>query len=201
MRRLLIPAMLALLSRGEAPVSNSDAAMVNAAMLSFFTPSGWNHGWSEGDLVVISESWATNSSSDFADMVSDVWGRASSPRDKRIYAELDEIPSGGAKSAQIPLTRLDLDSRILRLANIYPPEGYAGMGWSPGERVKGTFGERRTVRIKGALVPPVYSPDGRYAALRMTHVPWSIHACDITFFFQKQGTAWTLLLILPIYYL
>ncbi|RYG33781.1 hypothetical protein EON81_17270 [bacterium] len=199
-QRWLLPALLGISASSPAQNRDADVNVVNAAMLSFFTWSAWNDSWRHGERIVLSGEWNYTSRADFGDMVSQA-NRDLSALDQGIYNRLKKVRGGGTDRKPRELFSLQLDPRVLVGAKTYTAKGRLDMGWSPGEvQVKGKDGKEKIVRTMGSLSPPSYSADGRYAALRMTNVPWSIHSCDLAFFLQKQGQKWIVVLVSPTYY-
>ncbi len=171
-----------------------DAAVINAAMLAFFDNSVWDpYPWMDGDFLLLRLELDSETRPDFEPSLDDAIKSYEGYGDKvEILAKLrnmkDSIRREGPgfdPGSVKALEDMELDERIV-LGEI---EGNLLTFGSEIES-NGFVRKHGTMRADGRLYPPAYSHDGRYACVKMTWVPWSIHSADLFFLLERTKDGW-----------
>lgn len=188
------------------PLEFDDAAVINAAMLSFFQPAEGAleslGTWYEGDTIVVRPAWSSPERPDFEGEIrgSLVWydaftdGKPKAEALRKIQASIKKPAQPLRIGAVQPLDKLKLDDRIV-LSNVK-------LDWLhmlSDLKVKNAAGKVGTVRAMGSLGAVGYSSDGQYACVKLSNVPWSRHDAMLRFFLVRVYEAWAVVHVWDIY--
>lgn len=194
-------------------VVNDDRDVIQAAMLSFFTPEEWHSAdWTPKNHVIIRTQLRSKVRPQFGenldaiikykesevDYLKTEMGKANPNTDwdkakmkqylANITADLEKLKAiqalTGAGAEYTPPPITPLKSMDWDKRIIVTDE--RNLRFPRGEKNDSKL-ERYTVYA--SLERPCYSPNGRYAIVSMS-LPWSIHSADVSFVFERKETGW-----------
>ncbi|RYG84532.1 hypothetical protein EON77_06495, partial [bacterium] len=191
-----IPLALSLVLLGAqgsvAKAKNDDAAVIDAAILQFFTPEfeqEWqSQDWREGETALVHGQLTTKTRSSAKELLVS-WIDASRPGESNpeygarvkeqlapMRSLLEEIGSQEMTfrpPAIVPLATLDFGPRIA----VGEPKLSFRRNWYQTPLPDGKPGRPRVIVW---ITPPAYSGDGNVAILK-AHTLWSMHSADLVF--------------------
>lgn len=183
-----------------------DAAVINAALLSFFQPAEGAleslGTWDTGDYVVVSPAWDSPERPDFEGEIrgSLVWydaytdGKPKAEALRKILTSIKKPSQPLRFDAVQPVDKLKLDDRIvLRNVKLELFQMLSDV------KVKNAAGKVGTVCAMGRLGAVGYSADGQYACVELSHVPYSRHDAILRFFLVRVYEAWAVVHVWVIY--
>jgi hypothetical protein len=192
---------------------NDDRDVIQTAMLSLFTREPWHSSdWRPKRHVVLRPKYGSATRKPFAAQL-----REAKERSQRDIDYINRaLPDRKTKSAE----KITLQKELLRAQNEfkvfaeiqrhmldgppYTPEALKqpdSLSWdkrivvSEKSNWYGMFRNPNADKsleehtIYATAEPPSYSTSGRYAILNLS-IPWSIHSCDVYFFYERQGDKW-----------
>ncbi|HJP81883.1 MAG TPA: hypothetical protein VJ835_00120 [Fimbriimonadaceae bacterium] len=203
-------------------VVNDDRELLQAAMLSFFTPEPWHSGdWKPKKQVVLRSQFSSKTRPDFNAELKNV--------SDRLKAEVDGltkyIQRGKVAPEQLRVLQKQLQASEQSLSQVAkiqskrtwvqsytPPQliPIKEMSWDgrilvsdqPSRRwsfqTKGDANiERLTVEARASR--PTYSPDGSIAILHFG-IPWSIHSSEVWMVYERIESTWVRRAVASIFY-
>jgi hypothetical protein len=179
------------------PGPESDAAVINAVAEYFYiAPNRFDGNWALGGLVVLTPEWSAVSKLAFNDQVVRMSGQldrggpkaakvAAQVRSDAMALQLVLDSSGQPVEADThkprALKKLELDKRIVLST-------YSAISYQQ-ESLVDSSGIERTSRVEGSVSPPTYSPNARYAIVRMS-ARWSLHEAQLRFLLERTEGRW-----------
>ncbi|HVT13409.1 MAG TPA: hypothetical protein VHE55_14175 [Fimbriimonadaceae bacterium] len=189
---LLCLAIVAVSYLWRRTIRSDDAQVIEAGLLSFYDKTAWNGLWNVGDFVVIDPKYASSVRGQFVDELADMRGSHQWGKETKEVTLLDDVRkrSGAGKSqgpAIEPLASMPLDARIITDdASRYPSRFWS----STPVAITNRLGRKGDIRMSGFVNLPSYSPNGRYAILGITGIPWSMHSADVMMLLERRADGW-----------
>jgi hypothetical protein len=195
---LLLLASLCPCSQQPKPIRNTDAEVVEAALLSFYGKTGkLAPDWGEGAYIVARRRFKSDERGDFKFTIGNMIAYAISHKKSKEIATLKAVRNsirntGFAPGKISPLEHLSLDARIV-LTDSH-------RDWmTRNQRVVTRTGRSGTARAWASVGVPTYSQDGNFAIVSM-HLPWSIHSADVSILLKRAKAGWSVILVQSVFY-
>ena len=180
--------------------SSEEDAVVNGAIQEFFT-SRWSD-WNVGEFIAVEPSWGNCDFPSF-DKALEHWttkfgndGNTDEETLKRIKSTLETAnapPSPQKGNVDKSLPTMELDVRVIIVPSTFFNEADP---WVPGAV---TFTNRNgkvgSIRTKGTLCYPMFSGDGHYGFMQMSHVKSGREYGQLHFFLEKADGKWRALAV------
>lgn len=188
--------------------------VIDASMNEFFVRKHWRE-WDKGDVVVLDPVWSPlrvyspseKELTTFDHIVEKYVGIREAVTPKNASAKgletfterkvvFDRIRNQYKVGTRVPsptihnLKSMTLDKRIV-LQSLGDTSQFRGRGWFAGKAKL----KEGTVRVYGKVTKPIFSPNGRFAFLSMSWVPWSVHSAEMKFYLEKTPSGWKVLYV------
>jgi hypothetical protein len=203
-------------------VVNDDRELLQAAMLSFFTPEPWHSGdWKPKKQVVLRSQFASKSRPEFnAEMkkVSDrlkqeVDGLTKYIQREKVSPERLRVLQSELQASEQSLSQVaKIQSKKTWVQSYTPPPliPIKDMTWdgrilvSDQSSRRWSLQARRDSKIEEWTVEerasrPTYSPDGSSAILHFD-IPWSIHSSEVWMVYERIESTWVRRAVASIFY-
>ena len=202
--------------------NNDDRDVIQTAMLSFFTNEEWHAAdWTPKKHVVLRPTFTSKERQPFATALKEAKKRA-----QEVLRYFEKLPKAKLDAEQQARWKREIhrtESDLIALVDIekhmlegsaYAPEPIKQpkyLNWD--KRIIVTDKSSRFMfrddknsdkslerwTVYAYPDPPTYSENGRYALLNLS-IPWSIHSCNIMFFFERQKGKWVRKLVQSQFY-
>jgi hypothetical protein len=174
------------------PEADPEAAVVNAAAAFFFVEdNGFDKMWSEGDFVVLQSEWDKSDGRTFREQLSAMldgmsfWLLKMSKEEKSLVEQV--LESAGDASMKVEVSSSELKSLELEERIVLDE---AEEDWYYFDKVYvNKVGKEGKGRAVGGVMRPVFSPNMRYAFVRM-NLLWSIHGGPVIMILEKKEAGW-----------